>query len=81
LIDWLLANHRMIVRWGRWIVLACVAMLLGIAQLPHNAVDRVLGIVGLLVVGTVFVAWLALAVVSLAFPRSLETLRRRRGRG
>lgn len=78
MIDWLLANHRNALRWSRFIVLGCVLALLGIAALPHNAFDRVLGIAGIGIVALVFAGWLALATLSLLAPRRLEKIRRHR---
>ena len=78
---WLLANHRTALRWSRVIVLVCVLVLFGIAALPHNNVDRIVGIVGIALVAIVFAVWLVLAILSLTIPRTLEKARRDRTDG
>jgi len=78
MIDWLLANHPHFIRFSRWIVVACGGALLAIASLPHNAVDRVIAIVGVLLVGLVFAIWLAIALITIIRPRIFADLRQRR---
>jgi|GEM_PF-2941487 len=80
MIDWLLANHHHFVRFSRWMVVACGGALLGIASLPHNAIDRVIAIVGLLLVGLVFAVWLAIALITIIRPRTFADIRQRRAR-
>jgi DNA-binding transcriptional LysR family regulator len=80
-IDWLLANHPHFIRFSRWIVVACAAALLGIARLPHSAVDRVIAIVGILLVGLVFALWLAVVLVTIIRPRTLADIRQSRANG
>ena len=78
MINWLLSNHRGVIRASRWIVIACALALLGIAGLPHNAVDRAIGIVGIVLVAGAFLAWLALAVAMVVRPRLVHDLQRKR---
>lgn len=78
MIDWLLSNQPHIIRWSRWIILCCAAALLGISRLPHNAFDRIVAIMGLIVVATIFVIWLGVALTTIFKPRLFGELRRRR---
>jgi lipopolysaccharide/colanic/teichoic acid biosynthesis glycosyltransferase len=78
LIDWVLARQRGIVAGSRLIVAGCAFALIGIASLPHNAVDRVLAIIGLVLVAIVFVVWLAVVVLAIARPGLFHRLRERR---
>lgn len=78
MIDWVLARQRGIVGGGRFIVAGCAFALIGIASLPHNAVDRVVAIIGLILVAMVFFVWLAVVVLTIAHPRLFRRLRERR---
>jgi Na+/proline symporter len=78
MIDWLLANHPHLVRYRRWVVVACAAALLGIARLPPNPLDRVIAIAGLALVALVFAVWLAIMLVTILRPRLFEDMRRHR---
>jgi hypothetical protein len=78
MIDWLLANHPHFVRYSRWVLAACAAALLGIANLPRNPLDRVIAIVGLATIALVFAVWLALVLTTILRPRTFEDMRRRR---
>jgi hypothetical protein len=77
LIDWVLARQRGIVGSSRFIVAGCAFALIGIASLPHNALDRVVAIIGLVLVAIVFAVWLAVVVLTIAHPRLFRRLRER----
>lgn len=74
----MLARQRGIVAGSRFIVGGCAFALIGIASLPHNAVDRVLAIIGLILVTIVFLVWLAVVTLTIAHPRLFRRLRERR---
>jgi hypothetical protein len=78
LIDWLLANHRAIVAGSRYIVGGCALALIGIASLPHNSIDRVVAVIGILAIALIFLGWLAVIIVTIAHPRLFHRLRDRR---
>jgi len=78
LIDWVLARQRGIVGGSRFIVSGCAFALMGIASLPHNAVDRIVAIIGLVLVAIVFAVWLTVVVLTVANPRLFVRLRERR---
>jgi hypothetical protein len=77
-IDWLLINNRAFVRHSRWMMAGCAFALIAIASLPHNAVDRVLALIGLATVGVIFLLWLGVVLVTLVRPRLFDEMRRRR---
>jgi hypothetical protein len=77
MIDWLLAAQPHVVRASRWIVLCCGMGLLGLASLPHNTVDRIIAIVGVVVIAAVFALWLGMALITILTPRLFHNLRRR----
>ena len=78
MIDWVLARQRGIVSGSRFIVAGCAFALIGIASLPRNAVDRVVAIIGLILVAIVFFTWLAVVALTIAHPRLFRQLRERR---
>jgi hypothetical protein len=78
LIDWLLARQRGIVGGSRFIVAGCAFALIGIASLPHTALDRIVAIISLILVAIVFFVWLAVVVLTIAHPRLFHRLRERR---
>lgn len=78
MIDWVLARQRGIVGGSRFIVAGCAFALIGIASLPHSAFDRIVAVIGLMTVATVFLVWLAVVVLTIANPRLLRRLRERR---
>lgn len=78
MIDWVLARQRGIVGGSRFIVAGCAFALIGIASLPHNAIDRIVAIVGLTLVAIVFAVWLAVVVLTIAHPRLFRRLRESR---
>lgn len=80
MIDWVLANHREIVRFSRWLVVACGAALFGIASLPHTTFNRLLAIAGLAAIGLVVVVWLSVVLVTILHPRLFAEIRQRRSR-
>ena len=81
MIDWVLARQRGIVGGSRFIVAGCAFALIGIASLPHNAVDRIVAIIGLALVAIVFAVWLAVVALTIAHPRLFRRLRERRAAG
>lgn len=81
MIDWVLARQRGIVGGSRLIVAGCAFALIGIASLPHNAVDRIVAIIGLALVAIVFFVWLAVVTLTIAHPRLFRQLRERRAEG
>ena len=78
MIDWLLARQRGIVGGSRFIVAGCAFALIGIASMPHNAIDRIVAIISLIFVAIVFFLWLAVVVLTIAHPRLFHRLRERR---
>jgi hypothetical protein len=78
LIDWVLARQRGIVGGSRFIVAGCAFALIGIASLPHNALNRIVAIIGLALVAIVFFVWLAIVALTIAHPRLFRQLRERR---
>jgi len=80
MIDWVLAHHRNIVRFSRWIVVGCAVALLGISQLPPNPLDRLVALLGIAIIVPAFLIWLGVALITILRPRLFEDLRRRRSR-
>ena len=72
MIHWVVSQRFALIRYSRWILAACAFALVGIAQLPHNRLDRVLAIVGIAVVSLVFVMWFIVALVTILQPRLFE---------
>lgn len=78
MIDWLLKGQGHLVRFSRWIVLGCAMMIVGISRLPRTSVDRVIALVILVVIGTIFAVWLLVILVTILAPGLFDNLRRRR---
>jgi hypothetical protein len=78
MLDWILANHRDLVRASRWIVTGCGLALMAIAQLPHDLFDRALAVVGMICVAIAFLIWFGVVIVTIVRPRTFEEIRRRR---
>ncbi len=78
MIDWILAHQPSVVRFSRWIVVACAFALLGISRLEPSPLNRIVAIVGLATIGLVFAAWLAIVLITIIRPRLFDDLRRRR---
>ena len=78
MIDWILAHQLSIVRFSRWIVVACALGLLGISQLEPGPLNRAVAIVGLAAISLVFMVWLAIVLITIIRPRFFDDLRRRR---
>ena len=75
-IDWLLSNHYRLAT--RWMIVVFAVLLLGIANLPPNPLDRILAIVGLCCLGPLMLLWLAIVLITLIRPRTFSELRDRR---
>jgi apolipoprotein N-acyltransferase len=71
-IHWVVSQRFALIRFSRWILAVCAFALVGIAQLPHNPLDRILAIIGIAVIGLVFLVWLAVALVMILRPRLFE---------
>ena len=72
MIHWVVSQRVALIRYSRWILALCAFALAGIAQLPHNPLDRILAIVGIAAVGSVFLIWLTVALVTIFRPRLFE---------
>ena len=78
MIDWLLTNHHHFVRASRWIVAGCAAALMGIAGLPRTPIDRVIALIGVVIIGLVFIVWLGIALLTILRPRFFAEMRQHR---
>lgn len=78
MIDWLLTNHHHFVKASRWIIAGCAAALMGIASLPRTPIDRVVALIGVVIIGLVFIVWLGIALLTILRPRISAEMRQRR---
>jgi hypothetical protein len=78
MIYWLLRHQPSVIRASRWIVAGCAFALLGLASLPHNPLDRIVAVAGIVIIAAIFLIWLTLVLLTVFHPRLIQKLRHQR---
>jgi hypothetical protein len=77
-INWWLGPHPNSYWLTRGLLFGCTGILLAVADLPHNTVDRVIALIAVAAVAVIFLLWLARVLILIVHPRLPQDMLRRR---
>ena len=77
MLHWIVAHRFAFIRHTRWVIVGCGLALLGLADMPHTSVGRLIALLGICATLLVFLTWLLVALTMILHPRLFERVRRK----